>query len=69
MGLVFHPGSHRGAGFEKIKVQFAESVNEVLDKQKGNTLLLLETSAGSGDHIGSNFRELGELIKLINNVF
>ena len=28
---------------------------------------MLETSAGSGDHIGSNFRELGELIKLINN--
>ncbi len=67
MGLVFHPGSHRGVGFEKIKVQFAESVNEILDKQKGNTLLLLETSAGSGDHIASNFRELGELIKLINN--
>ena len=67
LGLVFHPASHRGVGFKKIKNQFVDAVNQTLLDNKGESLLLLETSAGSGDHIGSNFNELAELINLIDN--
>lgn len=67
LGLVFHPASHRGAGLDAIFDQFVEGVNEVLENAPGNALLMLETSAGSGDHIGSKFEELGRLIKAIDN--
>ena len=67
LGLVFHPASHRGVGLDAIFDQFVEGVNQVLDAAPGNALLMLETSAGSGDHIGSKFEELGRLIKAIDN--
>jgi deoxyribonuclease-4 len=67
LGLVFHPASHRGAGLDAIFDQFVEGVNQVLDAAPGDALLMLETSAGSGDHIGSKFEELGRLIKAIDN--
>lgn len=67
LGLVFHPASHRGAGLEAIFDNFVEGVNEVLEAAPGDALLMLETSAGSGDHIGSKFEELGRLIKAIDN--
>lgn len=67
LGLVFHPASHRGAGLDAVFQQFVEGVNVVLDAAPGDALLMLETSAGSGDHIGSKFEELGRLIKAIDN--
>lgn len=67
LGLVFHPASHRGAGLEAVFDQFVEGVHEVLEAAPGDSLLMLETSAGSGDHIGSKFEELGSLIKAIDH--
>lgn len=67
LGLVFHPASHRGVGLDAVFNQFVEGVNEVVENAPGESLLLLETSAGSGDHIGSKFSELGRLIKAIDN--
>ena len=67
LGLVFHPASHRGAGLDAVFDQFVEGVYEVLDAAPGDSLLMLETSAGSGDHIGSKFSELGRLIKAIDH--
>ena len=67
LGLVFHPASHRGAGLDAIFDQFVEGVHQVLEDAPGDALLMLETSAGSGDHIGSKFEELGRLIKAIDH--
>jgi deoxyribonuclease-4 len=67
LGVIFHPASHRGQGFEAIVDQFAASVRKILDNEPGDSLLMLETSAGAGDHIGSSFAELGTLIKAIGN--
>ena len=67
LGVIFHPASHRGRGFETIIDQFANSVRTILDNEPGDSLLMLETSAGAGDHIGSTFAELGTLIKAIGN--
>ena len=67
LGLVFHPASHRGAGLEAVFDHFVEGVNQVIENAPGKSLLMLETSAGSGDHIGSKFEELGRLIKAIDN--
>ena len=67
LGLIFHPASHKGRGFDAVFDQFVTSVQTVLEEAPGESLLMLETSAGSGDHIGSKFEELGKLIKAIDN--
>jgi deoxyribonuclease-4 len=67
LGVIFHPASHRGQGFETVVDQFAGSVAKILDNEPGDSLLMLETSAGAGDQIGSSFAELGTLIKAIGN--
>lgn len=67
LGVIFHPASHRGQGFDAVVDRFAASVRKVLDSEPGDTLLMLETSAGAGDHIGSSFKELGTLIRAIGN--
>ena len=67
LGLIFHPASHKGQGFDAVFDQFVANVQTVLEKAPGESLLMLETSAGSGDHIGSKFEELGKLIEAIDN--
>ena len=67
LGLVFHPASHRGAGLDSVFDSFVEGVHEVLGAAPGDSLLMLETSAGSGDHIGSKFAELGRIINAIDH--
>ena len=67
LGVIFHPASHRGQGFGAVVDRFAASVRKVLDSEPGDSLLMLETSAGAGDHIGSSFAELGTLIRAIGD--
>jgi deoxyribonuclease-4 len=67
LGVIFHPASHRGLGFEAVVDQFANSVRKILENEPGDSLLMLETSAGAGDHIGSSFSELGTLITAIGS--
>ncbi|MFP6595324.1 MAG: deoxyribonuclease IV [Dehalococcoidia bacterium] len=67
LGVIFHPASHRGVGFEAVLDQFVEGVKKVLDAAPGDALLMLENSAGAGDHIGSKFSELGAIIKAVGS--
>ena len=62
-GVVFHLGSHKGAGFDAVFRQVVESINRVLDNSPEDVLLMLENSAGMGNHIGSKFTELGAIVK------
>ena len=67
LGVVFHPASHRGQGFEKVLPQFTAAVKRILAEAQSEKLLMLETSAGSGDHIGSKFAELGAIIREVKD--
>jgi deoxyribonuclease-4 len=67
LGVIFHPASHRGQGFEAALPQFTDAMKRVLDGVPGETLLMLETSAGSGDHIGSKFTELEQIIRSVDS--
>ncbi|MEX0800195.1 MAG: deoxyribonuclease IV [Dehalococcoidia bacterium] len=62
-GVIFHLGSHRGAGYETVFQQVAESVRKVVDASPQDTWLILENSAGMGGAIGSTFEELGRIIE------
>jgi deoxyribonuclease-4 len=62
LGVIFHLGSHKGVGFDGVFRRVVESLNRVLDNSPDETLLIMENSAGMGDHIGSRFAELGALL-------
>jgi deoxyribonuclease-4 len=62
-GVIFHVGSHRGAGFAATFGQIVGSISRVLDETPHDTWLILENSAGMGDSIGSKFSELAGIMK------
>jgi deoxyribonuclease-4 len=62
--LVLHPGSHRGAGTEAGIRTVAESLDLVFEMTAGHkTSILLETTSGSGNILGSRFEELAAIIR------
>lgn len=67
MGVIFHLGSHKGKGFDAVKEQVASGIREVLAESPDDVYLLLENSAGMGNHIGSKFSELGAMVRAIDD--
>jgi deoxyribonuclease-4 len=65
-GVVFHPASHRGAGYDAVEAQIVGAVHLILKQAPGAAWLAIENSAGMGDHIGSKFEQLGRLVKAID---
>ena len=45
-GVIFHGGSHKGAGFDAIFDQAVAAVRDVLAESPADTYLILENSAG-----------------------
>ena len=66
-GVVFHAGSHKGAGYEGIFQQTVDSLKEVLARSPQDVLLIIENSAGMGNHIGSRFAEIGRIMQAVND--
>lgn len=62
-GVIFHTGSHKGMGFGETLDQICRSMSEVIDEAPGDTWLVIENSAGSGNTIGARFSQLGTLIR------
>jgi len=62
-GVIFHVGSHRGAGLAATFGQIVASIARVLDETPDDTWLILENSAGMGDSIGSKFSELAAIMR------
>ena len=64
-GVVFHPGSHLGAGFEAMLPQMGAALREVLARSAADTpLLLVENSAGSGGCVGCSLDEVARIIEV-----
>ena len=62
--LVSHPGNFmddRASGIARN----AESIGAALEAVPGKTMVLMETTAGSGTSIGSSFEEMAKLISLV----
>ncbi|WP_112181332.1 MULTISPECIES: deoxyribonuclease IV [Paraliobacillus] len=60
--IVLHPGAHVGEGVDKGIDRIIEGLNEVLLKDQ-DVQIALETMAGKGSEIGSNFEELARIIE------
>jgi deoxyribonuclease-4 len=57
-GVVFHVGSHLGAGFETGLERVVPALEQVLERCNERTWLLMENSAGTGGTIGRSVDEL-----------
>ena len=66
-GVIFHLGSHKGQGLDNVFEQVCVAVNDVLANTPEDSLLILENSAGAGGNIGSQFADLGRIIREVNN--
>ena len=62
-GVIFHAGSHKGAGFEAVRDQIAGALLAVLEAADNDSMLLIENNAGQGNGIGATFAEIGEIIR------
>lgn len=65
--VMTHLGSAKELGQEEAFKKTIEMLKKTLDGYNGKTKLLLENSAGSGDIIGDDLKELGEIIKKTGN--
>jgi deoxyribonuclease-4 len=57
-GVVFHIGSHLGAGFDAGLERVVPAIAQVLERCNDRTWLLMENSAGAGGTIGRSLDEL-----------
>lgn len=64
--IVLHPGSHLGLGLEVGLTRIIDGLNEVLDNDSSDVVILLETMAGKGNEVGSNFDQIAYIIENIN---
>jgi deoxyribonuclease-4 len=65
-GVVFHVGSHLGAGFEHGLERVVPAMELVLELCSDRTWLLMENSAGAGGTIGRSIEELATLFERLN---
>jgi deoxyribonuclease IV len=64
--VVFHIGSHLGAGFEAGLDQVVPAIEQALELTSGDTWLLMENSAGAGDTVGRSLEELATLYERLD---
>ena len=65
-GVVFHVGSHLGAGLKAGVKRCVPALREVLDGCSEQTWLLLENSAGAGGTIGRSIDELAIIVDALD---
>jgi deoxyribonuclease IV len=64
--LVTHPGAHTGSGEEVGLVREAAALNRIFAAGiGGETMVLLETTAGQGSALGYRFEHLARLFELV----
>jgi deoxyribonuclease IV len=64
--VIFHVGSHLGAGFEAGLERITAALAQILERCDGDTWLLMENSAGAGATIGRSLSELETLLERLD---
>lgn len=63
--LVTHPGNATGGDRRAALQQNARAVGEVIGRTEGTTIVLFETTAGTGTALGWRFDELAALLEAV----
>ena len=67
LGVVLHPGSPKNDGESYGISRIAQALDICHQRTEGyNTLTLLETTAGTGSHLGYRFEQLGAMRKAVS---
>ena len=62
-GVIFHTGSHKGAGFEARLPSILDHLKRVLERaDPKNARLLIENNAGLGGCVGARFEEIAQML-------
>jgi deoxyribonuclease-4 len=64
--VIFHVGSHLGAGFGVGLDRTAQALEQILERADGDTWLCMENSAGAGATIGRSVEELETLVERLD---
>lgn len=65
--VVFHVGSHQGAGFEAGLERVVPALSQALERCSDTTWLCMENTAGTGDTIGRSLEELAALYAALDH--
>jgi deoxyribonuclease-4 len=66
--LIFHPGAHLGEGVEWAIEKISESLIQAIKATRdSNVRLLVETTAGQGTNLGSDFLQLAQILNNVND--
>jgi deoxyribonuclease-4 len=60
--FVTHLGSHTGSGEAQGIERFSHALNEIIKEANPKTMILLETTAGSGSWLGYKFEHIQEIL-------
>jgi deoxyribonuclease IV len=60
--VIFHVGSHLGAGFDAGLERVVDALARILGRTNERTWLLMENSAGAGGTIGRSLEELARIL-------
>jgi deoxyribonuclease-4 len=64
--VVFHVGSHQGAGFDAGLERVVPALAQALERCNDTTWLCMENTAGTGDTIGRSLEELAALYEALD---
>lgn len=63
--VVFHVGSHKGAGVEAGATRVVQAIERILPETPPEVMLLLENSVGAGNTLGGAFEDLAAVLKCL----
>jgi deoxyribonuclease-4 len=67
-GVIFHTGSHKGAGFEARLPGIVEHLKRVLERANPSSAhLLIENNAGLGGCVGARFEEIAQMLTALGD--
>jgi deoxyribonuclease-4 len=65
--VIFHVGSHLGAGFDAGLERVVAAMKQILERCESDTWLLMENTAGAGGTIGRSIDELAMLVDALDH--
>ncbi|BCL82019.1 putative endonuclease 4 [Ktedonobacteria bacterium brp13] len=63
--VVFHTGSHKGAGIEAGLLRVAQGIARILPETPEEVMLLLENDVGAGNTLGHSFEQLTAILDML----
>ena len=64
-GVIFHVGSHKGAGLDQVLGRVRDAFREALERTPPEAWLIIENNAGQGQQLGRRFEEIARIMEAV----